>query len=241
MARKPRGRGYSYDALKVLIEVWTVVGEPCGRYLAAIMEDTVDRLVRFGELTQTRDRLTPEVRAELLAMSPATIDRYLAPTKAARYPDAKSATRPGATLRGELSVRRAMDDMEQRPGFFEIDLVAHCGHSLKGEHAWTLTATDVFTGWTQNVAIKNRAHRWVVAAIDLVADTVPYPMAGLDCDNGGEFINHQLVAWCAQRAIFMTRARPYQHKTTRMWSRRTPTWCAAARSATGMTPPPSWT
>lgn len=209
--RKPRGRKYSYDALKVLIEVWTLAGEPCGTYLAAVMAGTVDSLVRFGELKETGHRLTPEVRAELVAMSPATIDRYLAPTKAARYPGAKSATRPGATLRGELSVRRAMDDMEQRPGFFEIDLVAHCGHSLTGEFAWTLTATDVFTGWTQNVAIKNRAHRWVVEAIDLLADTVPYPMAGLDTDNGGEFINHQLVAWCAQRAVFMTRARAYQH------------------------------
>jgi hypothetical protein len=209
--RRPRGRGYSYDALKVLIEVWTLIGEPCGKYLTVVMEDTVDRLVRFGELKTSGDRLTPEVRGELMAMSPATIDRYLAPTKAARYPGAKSATRPGATLRGELTVRRAMDDMETRPGFFEIDLVAHCGHSLKGEHAPALTATDVLTGWTQNVAIKNRAQRWVVEAIDLLADTVPYPLAGLDADNGGEFINHQLVAWCAQRAIFMTRARPYQH------------------------------
>jgi hypothetical protein len=211
VVRKPRGRGYSYDALRVLIEVWTLAGEPCGKYLAVVMADTVDRLVRFGELRTSGERLTAQVRAELAAMSPATIDRYLAPTKAARYPDARSATRPGATLRGELAVRRAMDDMEARPGFFEIDLVAHCGHSLKGEHAWTLTATDVFTGWTQNVAIQNRAHRWVVEAIDLLADTVPYPMAGLDADNGGEFINHRLVAWCAQRAVFMTRARPYQH------------------------------
>jgi hypothetical protein len=114
---KPRGRGYSYDALKVLIEVWTLIGEPCGKYLAAVMEDTVERLVRFGELKTSGDRLTPEVRGELMVMSPATIDRYLAPTKAARYPGAKSATRPGATLRGELAVRRAMDDMEARPGF----------------------------------------------------------------------------------------------------------------------------
>jgi len=100
-----------------------------------------------------------------------------------------------------------MDEMEKAPGFFEIDLVAHCGHTLKGEHAWTLTATDVFTGWTQNVAIRNRAHSRVVAAIEQVAENLPYPMVGLDCDNGGEFINHALIGWCAERAIFMTRAR----------------------------------
>jgi hypothetical protein len=80
---------------------------------------------------------------------------------------------------------------------------------LKGEHAWTLTATDVYLGWTENVAIRNRAHSRVVAAIEEAAGRLPYPMVGLDCDNGGEFINHALVAWCAERAIFMTRARAH--------------------------------
>src|SRR5664280_2386536 len=97
----------------------------------------------------------------------------------------------------------------EAPGFFEIDLVAHCGHTLKGEHAWTLTATDVYLGWTVNIAIRNRAHARVVAAIAQVADRLPYPMVGLDCDNGGEFINHALIAWCAERMIFMTRARAH--------------------------------
>jgi len=106
-------------------------------------------------------------------------------------------------------VRQAMDKMEQAPGFFEIDLVAHCGHSLKGEHAWTLTATDVYLGWTVNIAIRNRAYSRVVAAIEEVTDRLPYPMVGLDCDNGGEFINHALIAWCAERTIFMTRARAH--------------------------------
>ena len=97
------------------------------------------------------------MREQLLAISPATIDRMLRPTKDARYPAAKSATRPGAALRSSIGVRQAMDEMEQAPGFFEIDLVAHSGHTLKGEHAWTLTATDVFLGWTENVTICNRA------------------------------------------------------------------------------------
>jgi len=207
--RKPRARTYGYDTLKVLIEVWTLIGEPCGKYLAPIMAPTMAQLEVFGELDRVADRLSPVVREQLLTMSPATIDRMLKPTKAVRYPAAKSATRPGATLRSSLVVRQAMDQMEQAPGFFEIDLVAHCGHSLKGEHAWTLTATDVYLGWTENIAIRNRAHTRVVAAIEEVTDRLPYPMVGLDCDNGGEFINHALIAWCAERAIFMTRARAH--------------------------------
>jgi hypothetical protein len=173
------------------------------------MAQTLAQLERFDELEPAADRLTNQVRIQLVSMSPATIDRLLKPAKAARYPRALAATAPGAMLRSSISIRQVMDEMEQTPGFFEIDLVAHCGHSLKGEFAWTLTATDVFTGWTENVAIKNRAHKWVVEAIDTVSDRLPYSITGLDCDNGGEFINHALIGWCAMRAIFMTRARPH--------------------------------
>ena len=214
--RKQRARTYGYDTLKVLIEVWTLIGEPCGKYLAPIMAATLAQLEAFGELDKVAGRLTAAVRQQLVTMSPATIDRMLKPTKDARYPAAKSATRPGATLRSSIVVRQAMDAMEKAPGFFEIDLVAHCGHTLKGEHAWTLTATDVYLGWTVNIAIRNRAHTRVVAAIEEVTDRLPYPMVGLDCDNGGEFINHALIAWCAERTIFMTRARAHlQRQRTR--------------------------
>lgn len=146
MRRKPRVPTYGYDALKVLIQVWTLVREPCGKYLAPIMEQTLRRLEAFGELAPMEDRLTPQVREQLVTMRPATIDRMLKANRGARYPAARSATRPGATLRSLIGVRQAMDEMQQRPGFCEIDLVGHCGHSLKGEHAWTLTATDVLPG-----------------------------------------------------------------------------------------------
>ncbi len=91
--RRPRPRKYSYDALKVLEQVWTLDGEPCGKYLAPVMDDTLERLLRFAELGKVADRISDQVLEEVRAMSPATIDRYLAPVKAARYPEAKS--RPG--------------------------------------------------------------------------------------------------------------------------------------------------
>ena len=90
--RRPRKRKYSDDALVVLTEVWTLSGEPCGKYLVAVMDDTVERLVRFNELGKVADRVTPRVLEELKAMSPATIDRYLAPAKAARNPPVTSAS-----------------------------------------------------------------------------------------------------------------------------------------------------
>ncbi|WP_264670489.1 integrase catalytic domain-containing protein [Arthrobacter sp. VKM Ac-2550] len=208
--RRPRPPTYGYNTLKVLQRVWSLAGEPCGKYLAPVMAETLASLERFGELEPVAHRLNDHVRTQLLAMSPATIDRMLKPAKDARYPQAVSATRPGPALRSEIAVRRAMDEMETKPGFFEIDLVAHCGHTLEGQFIYTLTATDVFTGWTENIAIKNRAHKWVVQAVGTVAERLPYPMAGLDCDNGGEFINHALINWAAERTLFMTRSRPHK-------------------------------
>ena len=100
-----------------------------------------------GELHRVADRVTDKVITEVLAMSPATIDRYLKPTRDQRRRlQGKSTTRPGNTLRESIPVRPASAVTEPVPGFFEIDLVAHCGHSVEGQYFHTLTATDVCTG-----------------------------------------------------------------------------------------------
>jgi hypothetical protein len=154
--------------------------------------------------------LSDDVWDELIAMSPATNDRYLAPTKAQRYPQAKSATRAGDTLRSTIAVRKAGDEMEQAPGFIEADLVAHCGHTLAGEFLWTLTATDVFTGWTINVASRTKHQStWCRAASDW------RPLALSDGRPGfrqwWRIVNYQVLAWCETQGIAVTRGRPYRH------------------------------
>ena len=147
--RKPRPRKYSYDALIVLQEVWRLAGQPSGKYLAVVMEDTLCRLVRDRELGKVADRVSDTVIDELRSMSAATIDRYLKPHKAAGYPAAGlSSTRPSHILRSSIPVRAATDDPITVPGFLELDTVAHCGHTLKGEFLRTLSATDPVTGWT---------------------------------------------------------------------------------------------
>ena len=207
--REPRPRTYGYDVLKVLIHVWRAAGEPCGKYLVPVLESHLTALEQHGELGEVAHRLTPEVRAQVLSMSAATIDRHLAPTRQARDPESKSTTRRGSLLRESIPIRPATAATELEPGFFEIDLVAHCGHSASGQYAFTLTATDVHLGWTVPVALPNKAHRWVVEAVEYVADTLPYPMVGLDCDNGSEFINHALIRLANDREWAMTRSRPY--------------------------------
>lgn len=206
--RKPRRPIYGPAAVAGLELVWRLMGMPSGKYLAATVTASVAALERHGELSGPR--WGPAVRAQVLVMSAATMDRLLKPARDAMRIKGRSATKAGALLRSTITVRKAGDAHEQCPGFLEIDLVAHCGPTLRGEHAWTLTATDVFTGWTENVAIKNRAHRWVMAGINDIAERIPFTVTGIDCDNGGEFINHGLIAWCADRDIAMTRSRPYK-------------------------------
>jgi hypothetical protein len=206
--RKQRAPTYGYDTLKVLQQVWSKMGMPSGKYLAAIMADTLDQLDLFAELDGPR--YTPFVRAQLVTVSAATIDRMLAPTKAAMAIRGVSATRAGSMLRSSIPIRRAGDTGEGRCGFVELDTVAHCGATLVGEFAHTLDATDVVTGWTEPVAIKNKAHVWIIAAMDQIVERLPFELLGMDFDNGSEFINYALIGWAEDRDIHLTRSRPYK-------------------------------
>jgi hypothetical protein len=94
------------------------------------------------------------------------------------------------------------------PGFVEIDLVGHEGGNALGEHAYTLTVTDIATGWTENRSVPNKARHWVIAALADIGKIMPFPILGVDSDNGSEFINHHLLHWCEQREVTFTRSRP---------------------------------
>lgn len=222
--RRPRPRKYSYDALVVLQEVWRLSGQPCGKYFAPIMDDTLTRLLRFRELGKVAGRISDPVLAELRAMSPATIDRYLKPHRDAAYPEALSSTRPSHILRSSIPVRTAMADPPTGPGFLELDTVAHCGHTLKGEFLRTLSATDVLTGWTELRTVKNNAFVHIHAGLEHLVKHLPYPITGMDFDNGSEFINWSVIAWCDQHDIPVTRGRPYHHNDNAHIEQRNGDW-----------------
>lgn len=223
--RKRRSRKYSYDALIVLQEVWRLSGQPCGKYLVAIMDDTLARLVRDRELGKVADRLTDAVIDELRAMSAASIDRYLQPHKAAAYPAAGlSSTRPSHILRSSIPVRAATDEPITQPGFLELDTVAHCGHTLKGEFLRTLSATDVVTGWSMLRSIRNNAFVHVHDGLEWIAKHTPVPIAGMDFDNGSEFMNWSVIAWCDDHHIPITRGRPYHHNDNAHIEQRNGDW-----------------
>lgn len=208
--RRTKPRKYSYDALIVLQQVWAASGGSCGQYLAPAMTDWLDAMEAEGALVAGEDRYSPQVRAELEQMSAATIDRYLAPARAKDPIRGKAATKPGTMLRNSISIRKAGDEVEAEPGFFEVDTVAHCGPTLKGEFCRSVNFTDVHTGWVFTHAIRNNAAVHVLGAFDAFVEQVPFAVTGIDCDNGSEFINHDLVGWAGQRDVFFTRSRPYK-------------------------------
>ena len=208
--RKQRAPKYSYDALRVLQRVWAASGGQCGKYLAESMALQLDGLERHGELVDGTGRYSAAVRAELLSMSASSIDRYLKGAKASDQIKGISTTKPSPLLRSTIKIRKAGDEVEAEPGFFEGDTVAHCGPTLKGEFARTLNLTDVHTGWVFTRSVRNNAHVHILSALKAGVDEVPFEVTGLDFDNGSEFLNHAVIKWAGEREIFFTRSRPYK-------------------------------
>ncbi len=134
--------------------------------------------------------MTEEVEQKLNEISASSIDRLLKPERKRLEIKGRSGTKPGTLLKNQIAVRTWAQWNENCPGYFEIDLVGHDGGNGSGDFAQTLNMVDVDTGWTENVAIKNKAAKWVNEAVDNVKGRLPFPLLGLDSDTGAEFINH---------------------------------------------------
>jgi hypothetical protein len=146
--------------------------------------------------------------ALLVSMSAATIDRRLAPERRKHRGKGRVATKPGSLLKNQIRVRTWAEWDDTRLGFVEIDLVSHDGGNAAGQFAFTLTVTDVATGWTENRSVPSKSAKCVLAALNDIANALPFPVLGVDSDNGSEFINEYLLQWCKRRKITFTRARP---------------------------------
>jgi hypothetical protein len=165
-----------------------------------------------------------EHRSQLLSMSAATADRLL---QAHRYtqPHGLSTTKAGPLLKQQIPIR-TFDLWDQaKPGFLEVDLVAHCGGRLQGGCLYTITLTDVATGWTECLPLLNRGREAVRAALQHARTLFPFPILGFDTDNGGEFINEEVAAYCVREQITFTRGRPYEKRDqcnarAEKWGRR---------------------
>ncbi|MCX6028346.1 MAG: transposase family protein [Chloroflexi bacterium] len=208
--RRTRQRRRSTAKYQVVVgaleQLWQVADQICGKRLVAALPALVTALERHGEL-----RLDQPTRELLLQISPATADRLLRPLRRRLgHRQGLSTTKPGTLLKQAIRVRTFADWDDARPGFTEIDLVAHGGDSAQGEFVHSLDIVDITTRWSEQVALPNRSQAAVTAALDTARQRLPFPLLGVDSDNGGEFINANLLRYCEQHQLTFTRSRPYR-------------------------------
>lgn len=201
--RRPRPPTYGPDVIAALTMCWTVLGMPAGKRLAPMLGELVAVLRHFGELSIDHDNAVL-----LMSMSAATVDRRLASERAKYKLKGRCTTKPGSLLKSQIPIRTWADWNDARPGFVEIDLVSHDGGNPAGQFAFTLTVTDIATGWTENRSVPSKAAKHVLAALNDIAYRMPFPILGVDSDNGSEFINVYLLMWCERHRVTFTRARP---------------------------------
>jgi hypothetical protein len=203
--RKKREPVYGPEVARVLKAVWINLDFLCGKRLKAALAETVSVLERWNEID-----VNTETKQKLERISAATIDRLLAPERKRLELKSRSGTKPGTLLKHQVEIRTFAEWDESKPGFVEVDLVSHGGGDERGDFCQTLCVTDVSSGWTEAQAVKNKAQVWVFEALREIQQRLPFKLLGIDSDNGSEFINGHLIAYCRQQGITFTRSRPYR-------------------------------
>lgn len=209
--RRGRRRRYDPAVVPALERLWEISDRLCGKLLRAALPTLVVALERHGSL-----RLPAAHRQQLLAMSPATIDRLLQPGRArrGRQPYRPSSTAPA--LKQQIPIRTWGDWATAQPGALQGDLVLHCGETLEGFYLTSLVGVDVATGWTELEAIWGLGHVRVGAGIEHIRRRLPIPLREWHNDNGAEFVNRGLIAYCRHQGIRLTRGRAYR-KNDQAW------------------------
>ena len=209
---------HSATLLRPLKRLWLATDQMCSKRLVV----AIPLWLPFYE--KTYEKLSAEVSSKLLSISAATIDGLLAPTRAKTQRRGLGATKPGSLLRNQIPIRTNNWDITQ-PGFVEADTVAHCGNSLSGNFIWSLTLTDIHTGWTECRATWNNGATGVIKQIREIETALAFPLRGFDCDNGSEFLNHHLLQYFTDHKprVKFTRSRPYKkndnaHVEQKNWS-----------------------
>jgi Integrase core domain len=212
-ARQPQTRVrtslYDEAARAALIVLWEASDRVCGKRLKALLPILLPALERHGHL-----KLDAEIRAKVLSMSAATMDRLL------RTPRSAMGHRKGRRVvpepRRRIKMRTYADWNDPPPGSMEMDLVAHCGEVNRGSYVHSLVLTDIASGWTEAAPIVVREGTLVVETLERIRLSLPFALRALDVDNGTEFVNDKLIQYCLSHGIELTRSRPYR-KNDQAW------------------------
>jgi hypothetical protein len=205
-----RSRLYDEAVAQALTMLWEAADRICGKRLKPAIPTLLEAMERHGHLA-----LVPEVRERVLQASAATIDRLLAPVREVSRQGRRRST-INTPLRKSIAIRTFSDWNDPPPGFFEMDMVAHCGNSVAGSHVHSLVLTDIASGWTEACALVVREQTLIKIQVDEVRARLPFAMLGLDVDNDSAFINDTLVGFCKDRSIELTRSRAYK-KNDQAW------------------------
>ena len=199
-----KGRRPTYGAKVILslTAIWEAAGYPCSARLKALLPLWLPWAIK-------RLALSAEVQKQLLSISPATIDRRLKPKKRQLKKRLYGRTKPGTLLKHHIPIKTDSWDVKT-PGFTETDLVSHSGNSEKGEFIHSLNVTDIHTTWVETRAVMGKGQAGVLEAMKQIEQALPFKLLGIDSDNGSEFINYHLKAFCDQKQIQFTRGRPYK-------------------------------
>lgn len=200
-----RKRLYDASVFYPLKTLWIAADNICGKRLKPFIPELLRILIRDKNL-----RVNKKERVKLEKVSAATIDRMLTHVKKSYQLKGRSTTKPGTLLRSAIPIKMFSDWDEKRPGFFEVDLVALCGDSVRGDYVNALNLTDVATGWEGLEAFMGKGQYRTEKAINIIRSRLPFPLLGIDSDNGMEFINWLLKAYCEKENIAFTRIRPYR-------------------------------
>jgi len=222
-AQRPgRPRRYGPELVPPVTELWELSDRPCAKLLAPLLPTLVAALERHGEL-----RVAPEVQAQLLTLSPATLDRLLAPVRRRLGRQPRRVQPPGSTLKGQIPLRTFGEWDHVTPGSLQGDLVLHCGESTAGCSLSTLVAVDVATSWTELEALWGIGQQRVGTGVHHIRQRLPFRLREWHTDNGGEFLNHVLIPWCRREGIQVTRGRDHR-KNDQAWVEQK-NWLAVRR------------
>jgi len=202
--RPGRPRRYGEALIRILENIWLSAGCPCSSRLAGMIR------LWLPWYEKRHGDLDAENRKKLETIRPRTLDRMLLVTRRRHGHRGLSGTRHGdELLKGTIPIKISHHDVNQ-PGFIQADTVAHCGDSMEGNFVWSLTFTDIFTGWTLNGAVWNKGQDGIFALLRQLEEHLPFPLLGFHTDNGGEFLNHHLYRYYRDRdkPVQMTRTRP---------------------------------
>lgn len=202
--RKARKEIYDKRFVVVLKKIWEIMDYPCGARLKPVLSEMVEKLVAFKEIT-----VSQEMKQKLMNVSRSTIDEKLKRSRVQIRRRIQGTTKPGSLLKNQIPIRTSSWE-ESRPGFCELDTVAHCGDSAAGEFANTLDVTDILTGWTEQEVFLGKAEKRVKEGLFSIKERLPFSLLGIDPDNGSEFINWQMYRFCVEANIEFTRGRPYK-------------------------------